>query len=173
MRHRCDCKCTIRVGRGDGNFTLERCDLHNMNSHATDKSKYLKYNQIILLTEAAVTAPNLSAAVIRRNMLMHESPTTTISVQHRHGVTRRVRPASKNMTAKQRGGVIMDDCFGALTDFCSSRKWPELGRKHNDPTDDYHLPLYYCVVIGHELLAERDIVRINLSFGVDAGKRAL
>jgi hypothetical protein len=30
MRHRCDCKCTIRVGRGDGTLTLECCGLHYM-----------------------------------------------------------------------------------------------------------------------------------------------
>jgi hypothetical protein len=146
-----------------------------MNSHETDKSKYVKYNQIISLTEAAVTAPNLSAAVIRRNMLLHESPTKTISVQHRHSVTRRVRCARKNMTAKQLGCVIMEDSFGGLTDFCSSRTWPELVRKHHDPMDDYHLPLNDYVMIGHELIAERDIVQINLSLvwmALDDGKCA-
>jgi hypothetical protein len=30
IRYQCDCKCTIRVGRGDGTLTLERCDLHYM-----------------------------------------------------------------------------------------------------------------------------------------------
>jgi hypothetical protein len=117
---------------------------------------------MISLSEAAVTAPNLSAAVIRRNLLMHESPTKTIGVQHHHSVSRSVRRACKNMTAKQLGSVIMDDCFGA-TDFCSRRAWPELVHKHNDPTDDYHLSLYEDVVIEHEMIACRDIVRINLS----------
>ncbi len=35
--------------------------------------------------------------------------------------------------------------------------------KHNDPTDDCHLPLHDYVAIGHELIAEQDIVLINLS----------
>ncbi len=35
--------------------------------------------------------------------------------------------------------------------------------KHNDPANDYHLLIYDYVVIGHELIAKRDIVRINLS----------
>jgi hypothetical protein len=107
MRHQCNCKCTIRVGRGDGSLTLECCCLHDMKSHATDKSKYLKYKQIISLLEAAVTAQ--------------------------------------------------------ITDFCSRRAWPELMRKHNAQTNDYHLSLYEDVVIGHESIACRDIVRINLS----------
>ncbi len=61
-------------------MTLERCGLHDINSHVTDKSKYLKYEQINSQSEAAVTAPNLSAAVIQRNLLMLDSPTTTIDV---------------------------------------------------------------------------------------------
>jgi hypothetical protein len=114
MRHQCDCKCTIHVvGRGVGSLTLERFGLHDMKSHATDKSKYLKYDQIISLSEAAVTVSNLSATVIRRNFLMHDSRTKTIGVQHRQSVCRRFRRAHKNMTAKQLGSVIMDDSFGA------------------------------------------------------------
>ncbi len=99
------------LGRGNGSLTLDRCGLHDMNSHATDKSKYPKYEQIISLSEAAVTVLNLSAAVIRRNLLMHDSPTKTIGVEHRQSVCRRVRRARKNMTAKRLGCVIMDDGF--------------------------------------------------------------
>ncbi len=98
MRHWFDCKCTMLVGRGNGSLTLELCRLHDMKSHATDMSKYLKYEQIISLLEAAVTVPAvtaLSAAVIRRNLLMHDSLTKTIGVQHRQSVSRRVRRASK------------------------------------------------------------------------------
>jgi hypothetical protein len=94
---------------------------------------------------------------------MHDSPTKTIGVQHHQSVSRRVRPARKNMTATQLGSVIMDDGFGVITDFCSRRAWPELVRKHNDQTNDYHLSLYEDVVIGHDLIACRDIVLIDLS----------
>ncbi len=103
-------------------MTLEHCGLHNMQSHATDKSKCLKYEQIISLSEAAVTVQNLSAVVIRRNLLMQDSQTKTISVQHRQSLSRRVRRARRNMTAKQLGSVIMDDSFGVLRDFCSRRE---------------------------------------------------
>ncbi len=51
---------TIRVGRGGGILILERCGLHDVHSHEEDGSKYLKYEQIISLSEAAITAPNLS-----------------------------------------------------------------------------------------------------------------
>ena len=36
-------------------------------------------------------------------------------------------------------------------------------RKHNDPEDPYHLDLFNFVVLGGELKAERDIVRIAIS----------
>jgi len=144
MRHQCDCNCIIGVRSGNGRLTLERCGLHNMKSHATVKSKYLKYDQIISLSEAAITAQNLSAAVIRRNLLMHDSLTKTIGVQYRQSVHCSVRHARKNMTAKQLGGVIIDYGFGAFTEFCSRRAWFELMRKHNYETYDYHLSLSPC-----------------------------
>ncbi len=36
-------------------------------------------------------------------------------------------------------------------------------RKHNYPAIDFHVSLYEYVAIGYELIAERDVVRINLS----------
>ena len=38
-------------------------------SHHNDGSKKLKYDQIILVHEAAKTAPALSGAVLRRNLM--------------------------------------------------------------------------------------------------------
>ena len=45
----------------------------------------------------------------------------------------------------------------------TASSWSELVRKHNDPAIDYHVSLYEYVVIGYELIAERDVVRINMS----------
>jgi hypothetical protein len=36
-------------------------------------------------------------------------------------------------------------------------------RKRNDPAIDYHVSLYEYVMIGYELIAARDVVRINMS----------
>jgi hypothetical protein len=154
---------TIRVGRGNGILILERCSLHDVHSHDEDGSKYLKYEQIISLSEAAITAPNLSGSAIRRNMLLHDSPSKTIAPEHRRSVMRRVRHARKNFTAKQLGGFIIADNFGSLTEFCNRSVWSEAVRKHNDPAIDFHVSLYDYVVIGYELIAELDVVRINLS----------
>ena len=47
---------------------LDCCVEHNANSHDEDKSKFLKYEQIIAVTDAVTVAPTLSAAQLRRNM---------------------------------------------------------------------------------------------------------
>ena len=112
---------------------LERCGLHDVHSHEEDGSKYLKYEQIIALSEAAITAPNLSGSVIYRNMLLHDSPTKTIGAEHSRSVMQRVRHARKNLTTKQLGGFMIADSFGSLTEFCIRSSWSELVRKHKDP----------------------------------------
>jgi hypothetical protein len=76
---------------------------------------------------------------------------------------RRVRHARKNLTAKQLGSFIIAVNFRSLTEFCNRSVWSEAVRKHNDPAIDFHVSLYDYVVIGYELIAERDVVRINLS----------
>jgi hypothetical protein len=76
---------------------------------------------------------------------------------------RRVRHARKNFTTKQLVGFMIADNFGSLTEFYMRSSWSEVVRKHNDPAIDYHVSLYEYVVIGYELIAARDVVRINMS----------
>jgi hypothetical protein len=106
---------TIRVGRGRGLLILERCGLHDVQSHDEDGSKFLKYDQ--KLSKAAITAPNLSGSAICRNMLLHDSPSKTIGAEHRQSVMRRVRHARKNLTTKQLGSFVIADNIGSLTEF--------------------------------------------------------
>jgi hypothetical protein len=91
LRHWCKCMKIIRVGRGRGLLILERCGLHDVHSHDEDCAKYLKYGQIVSLSEAAITAPDLSSSAIRRNMILHDSPSKTVGAEHRRSVMRRVR----------------------------------------------------------------------------------
>ncbi len=148
---------TICVGRGGGILILERYGLHDVHSHDEDCSKYFKYDQIISVSEAAIT--------IRKNMLLHDSPSKTIAPEHHRSVMRRVRHARKDLTAKQLGGFIIADNFkfGSLTEFSNRSMWSEAVRKHKDPAMDFHVSLYDYVVIGYELIAERDVARIYLS----------
>jgi hypothetical protein len=64
---------------------LQRSELelrHHAASHAQDDSKKLKYEQMVAIRDVVVTAPQLSAAMLRRNMEMHNSPTKTIPAEH-------------------------------------------------------------------------------------------
>ncbi len=83
-------------------------------------------------------APNLSGSAIRRNMLLHDSPSKTIGSEHSLSVMRRARHSRNNLTTKQLGGFMIADSFGSLTEFCIRILWSELVRKHNDPAIDYH-----------------------------------
>ena len=62
---------------------LQRHGLHDKNSHDNDQSKNFTYNQIVSVVKAVKTAPTLSGAVLRRNLLDQGSPTKTIPVQRR------------------------------------------------------------------------------------------
>ncbi len=52
---------------------LDQCGEHNANSHDGDKSEFLKYDQIVAITDAVTIAPQLSAAQLRRNMQLADS----------------------------------------------------------------------------------------------------
>jgi hypothetical protein len=55
---------------------------HHAASHAQDDSKKLKYEHMVAIRDAVVTALQRSAAMLRRNMQMHDSPTKTIQAEH-------------------------------------------------------------------------------------------
>ena len=98
MRHRCKCKYLIHTAAGKNFLQIEQSGLHDASSHENDGSKYLKYDQIISIHDAAVTTPSLSGVVIRQNMLMLDSPSKTIGEKHKRCVQRRVRAARKEST---------------------------------------------------------------------------
>ena len=75
MRNRCGCQVSLRVVIGPDFIELQRHGLHDKNSHDNDQSKTLKYAEIFLVVEAVKTAPALSGAVLRRNLLDHGSST--------------------------------------------------------------------------------------------------
>ena len=142
---------------------LQRCGLHDMNSHANDGSKYLTYDQIISVSDAVVATPAVSGAVLRRNMLMHDSLTKSNPAERTRSVQHRVYKVRKELTQKQLDGLVVSYSFGDLSSFTRRNVFSELLGRHNDPEDAYHLPLYDLVVIGGEVQAHHDVLRVNLS----------
>ena len=98
---------------------------------------------------------------IRRNLLDHDSPTKTIPVKLKRCVERRVYSARKNMTKKQLDGYELNDSFGSLTVFSEINLFSTLMRKHNDPEDAYRFRRLDLVVLGSQVTAEHDLVRIT------------
>ena len=94
----------MRVVAGPDYIELQRCGLHDKNSHDKDQSKTLTYAEIDSVVEAVKTAPTLPGSDIRRNLLDHDSPTKSIPVQLKRCVDRRVYSTRKNMTKKQVNG---------------------------------------------------------------------
>ena len=131
LHYRCNCKCSIRVVIGQDFKELQRCGLHDANSHADDGSKYLKYDQIISVSEAVVSAPTASGATLRRNMLMHGSPSKTIPAERVRSVQNRVYTVRKALTRKQLQTVSdVSDGFGDLASFLQRNNFSELVRRH-------------------------------------------
>ena len=151
----------MRVVTGQDFIELQRCGQHDKNSHDNDKSKTLTYREINSVVEAVKTAPTMPGSEIRRNLLDHDSPTKTIPVKLKRCVERRVYSARKNMTKKQLDGYELNDSFGSLTVFAEINLFSTLMRKHNDPDDAYHFRLFDFVVLGSQVTAEHDLVRIT------------
>ncbi len=70
LRHRCGCKAGIRIMEAVGWKQLDRIGEHNAESDQEDKSKYLKHEQIVAVTDTVTIALQQSAAQLRRNRAM-------------------------------------------------------------------------------------------------------
>ncbi len=67
------------------------------------------------------------------------------------------------VTQQHVDGFDLKDSVGSLHELCASNLFSDLMRKHNDPEDSYHFSLFEFVVLGGQVSAERDIVRITFS----------
>jgi hypothetical protein len=78
---------------------LQQCCINYPSSHWEEmNTKGLTMDQILTVKKDATTAPQLSRAVICRNMLLHNSPTKEITPDHARTVQRRVYAVLKELT---------------------------------------------------------------------------
>ncbi len=108
--------------------------------------KKLKYNPIVWVHEAAKTALTLSGAVLRRNLLDHDSSTKTIPLQLQRCVQRIVQNVRKQVIKLHLDGFNLKVVFGSLHILCQNSLFSGPMRKHNDPDDAYHFCLFECCV---------------------------
>jgi hypothetical protein len=110
---------------------------------------------MIATREAVITAPQLSATILCRNMLLHDSPTKTILPEH----VRCFQYQVYRMCAKQLKGFEIDDWYGMLEEFCCS----DLVLQHNNLENDDHIGLHDFCVIGHQNLAKHVVLHMKSS----------
>ncbi len=92
---------------------LDRCGEHNANRHDGDRSKYLKYDQIVAISDAVTIAPQLSAAQLRRNTQLADSPSKKIALE----LLRSVQHWMKLSTMKQLDWFDINSSYGSLQKF--------------------------------------------------------
>jgi hypothetical protein len=73
MAYRCNCRAKCRVSEGKTYVRLEFHGTHDVNSHATERSKELLYKQIIAVHDAVIIAPNQSTANLQRIITQQSS----------------------------------------------------------------------------------------------------
>ena len=115
MCYRCGCNARIRIKTGPDFTQIEKHGKHNVNSHDEDKSKYLKHDQIVAVSDAVTVAPNLSAAVLRRNLV--NAPGTSIGADMLRSIRYRVMAARKKLSNSQMEGHGLDGTVGSLSKF--------------------------------------------------------
>ena len=163
MNYRCGCDARIRIIIGHEFMQLERHGEHDANSHDEDRSKYLKHEQIIAVSEAVTIVPNLSASILRRNMQMLHGPGRAIGADLLRSIRYRVKSSRDKLATSQMEGHFIDGSFGSLTRFANRLNFRSLIEKHNDPTNEYHMDLFAPVVIGSEIQAQNDVVHLNIT----------
>jgi hypothetical protein len=108
----------LRLVMAKDYLELQRSELrHHTASHAQDGSKKLKYEQMVAIRDAIVTAQQLSAAMLHRNMQMHDGPTKTIPAEHIRSFQHQVYRARKKLCAQQFNGFNLDDSYCKLQEF--------------------------------------------------------
>ncbi len=105
---------------------------------------------MVAIRDAVVTAPQLSATMLHRNMQLHDSPTKTIPAEHTRSFKHQVYSASKKLCAQQLKGFELNYSYGKLQEFADCHLWSTLVHRHNDPEDGYHIGLHDFCVISHQ-----------------------
>jgi hypothetical protein len=150
MHNRCGCKAQVRLCTGKNYKCLEFHGVHDEHSHDKDiKSKKLTYKQITVIYNAIIIAPNQSAAKLHRNLLQSASPEKHMPSTQLRSIQRRVRKTRELLTIQQMSVAgKVPESIGQLAEWCELNFLSRALLRHNDPSDDYSLPLHETFVLG-------------------------
>ena len=126
----------------------------------------MKYNQIGAIYDSVLIVLKQSATQLRLNLMqakgspdkhLHMDPAQLRLIQ------RRVRSVSQELTKQKLDTATIPESLGELIGWCAENDFHAALAKHNDPNDDYCLPLFSAFVIGSDIKPERQAIHINLS----------
>ena len=78
-------------------------------------------------------------------------------------VQRCVRTARQHLTLQKLAASTVPESLGELIGWCETNDFHAAVPRHNDPADEYCLPLFSVFVIGHDIKPERQAIHVNLS----------
>jgi hypothetical protein len=111
-------------------------------------------------------APKQSATQLRRNLMQAKGSPE----QHKRMdpaqlrlIQRRVQAARQKLTKQKLDTSTVPESLGEIIGWCATQDFHAALRKHNDPADEYCLPLFSAFVLGYDIVPERQAIHINLS----------
>ena len=80
-------------------------------------------------------------------------------------IQRRVRTARQQLTMQKLAAVTVPETLGDLIGWCMPQDFYAAlpVRKHNDPADEFCLPLFSAFCLGSDIKPERQAIHINMS----------
>ena len=161
MHCRFGCEAQVRLITGENYKRLEFAKTHDLQSHVNERSKSLSHDQIVLIHDAVIIAPNQSGTKLRRYLCQtrgspesykHMKPSMLRCIQ------RRVKTARDQLTMQQMDTSAVPESLGDLTEWCKERDFYKAVQRHNDPLVPYCLPLNTAFVIGFDIKQERQVI---------------
>ena len=78
-------------------------------------------------------------------------------------IQRRVQIARQELVRHKLAVASVPESFGELIGCCEAQDFYVALNKHNDPDDEYCMPLFSAFVIGSDIKQEREAIHINIS----------
>ena len=78
-------------------------------------------------------------------------------------IQRRVHTARQQMTKQKLAAATVPESLGDIVRWCEKADFDAALRKHNDPADDYCLPLFSVFVLDSDIKPERQAIHFNMS----------
>ena len=155
----------IRIIKTAGRIILQKSNMHTLQSHQHDKSKFLSIMQRNAIKTVMKSNPHATPTQVRR-VLKDFSPTKVIPASKLTSVRHAVRKERVEMVEMNFNGLKLTDTHGSLTQLCESMLLSNLVKRHNDSDDDFHFKMHTTVVCSYCLDGgEFTIIIEHVQFG--------